>query len=86
MRVVRECVRAWVCLRECVCARVRERVCVCARGYVCVSLCVCVYVCVCVCVAGGVACSLRRTIAHEVIAYLNFCMSFIYVSLKESLY
>jgi len=80
VRVVRECVRAWVCLRECVCARVRERVCVCARGYVCVSL------CVCVCVAGVVVCSLRRTIAHEVIAYLNFCMSFIYVSLKESLY
>jgi len=47
---------------------------------------VCVCVSVCVCVAGGVACSLRRTIAHEVIAYLNFCMSFIYVSLKESLY
>ena len=43
-------------------------------------------VCVCVCDVGGVACSLRRTISHEGIAYLNFCMSLVYVSLKESLY
>ena len=55
----------------------------------CICVCVCVCLCVCVCVyvcAGGVACSLRRTIAHAGIAYLNFCMSFVHVSLKESLY
>jgi hypothetical protein len=43
-------------------------------------------VCVCVCVAGGLMCSPRRTIAYEGIAYLNFCMSFVCVSLKGSLY